>query len=112
VLRFKESVRVLFFGHQLTQVLAAACIWSMRTRVDVEVNSIDDPAPGRTSTTLHGDSLAVDLDTAGDKHADLVQLAEYLRRCMDPAFDVVLESDHVHVEYDAKRPRFERRRPI
>jgi hypothetical protein len=104
VLRFKPEVRIEFVGHQLTQIFAAACIWSMRARVDVEVNSVDDGAPGRAPATLHGDSLAVDLDTAGDRRDDLTRLAEYLRRSLAAGFDVVLESQHVHVEYDPHRP--------
>lgn len=104
MLRFKPEVRIEFLGHQLAQMFAAACIWSMRRRVDVEVNSVDDRAPGRASNTLHGDSIAVDLDTIGDRRDDLTGLAEYLRRQLAPGFDVVLEKDHVHVEYDPRRP--------
>lgn len=104
MLRFKPEVRIEFLGHQLTQILATACIWSMRRRIDVEVNSVDDAAPGRASTTLHGDSVAVDLDTFGDRRDDLNGLAEYLRRQLAAGFDVVLEADHVHVEYDPHRP--------
>lgn len=104
MLRFASTVRIEFLGHPLTQILASACIWSMRARVDVAVNSVDDTAPGRSSATLHGDSLAVDLDTAGDRPDDLKRLGEYLRHQLAPGFDVVLEADHVHVEYDAHRP--------
>jgi hypothetical protein len=104
VLRFKPDVRIVFVGHQLSQILASACIWSLRARVDVEVNSVDDSAPGRSSLSLHGDSLAVDLDTAGDRRDDLNRLAEYMRRNLAIGFDVVLEADHVHVEYDPHRP--------
>lgn len=104
MLRVKPDVRIVEFTTPLAQAFAAATSWSLRTRIDVEVNSVDDDAAGRGASTLHGASLAVDLDTAGDRPADTHALAEHLRRALPPGFDVVLEGDHVHVEYDLHRP--------
>lgn len=107
--QFKPEVRVYAFTPQLTCVLALAAHWSLRTRVGVEVNSIDDGAPGRVGDTLHGYSLAIDLDTVGDKLPDLQDLAEFLRRTLDPQYDLVWEGNHVHVEWDVHRPALMRR---
>lgn len=104
MLRFRADVRIEFLNHHLAAVFAAACVWSLRARVDVEVNSVNDGAAVHMPGSLHSFDLALDLDTIGDRPADIRRLAEYLRRHLDPGFDVVLESDHVHVEYDARRP--------
>src|SRR5262249_55424995 len=108
-LRFKPEVRITYLTEQLTTVLLLASLWSLRTRIDVEVNSIDDGAPGRVGNTLHGYSLAVDLDTVGDKQPELDELAEYLRRTLNPQYDCVWEGNHVHVEWDARRGPLMRR---
>lgn len=104
MIRFKPEVRIRRFRRELADVLEEASYWSLVERVDVEINSVDDSAPDRSATTLHGSSLAVDLDTAGDKATDTRALADHLRRTLPPGYDVILESDHVHVEWDMKRP--------
>lgn len=104
MLRIKAEVRIRVWRPQLAELFGAATEWSLVNRVDVEVNSVDDPAPDRSATTLHGLSLAVDFDTVGDKPAETLALAEYLRRVLPPQYDLVFEGDHVHVEWDAHRP--------
>jgi hypothetical protein len=103
-LRFKPEVRVIYLTEQLADVLQLAALWSLRSRIDVEVNSIDDGAAVHIADTLHGCSLAVDLDTVGDKQPETRELAEWLRRTLDPQYDLVWEGNHVHVEWDAHRP--------
>lgn len=103
-LRFKPEVRIVYLNSYLTHVFEAACLWSLRSRVDVEVNSVDDGAGVHLATSLHGWSLAVDLDTVADKPNETRELAEYLRRALPAGYDVIFETDHVHVEYDTHRP--------
>jgi hypothetical protein len=103
MMRFKTEVRVRAWSAPLVEVLSQAALWSLIARVDVEVNSIDDGAAVHLATSLHGWSLAVDLDTVGDKPAETEQLADYLRRVLHPQYDLVFEGDHVHVEWDAHR---------
>lgn len=104
MLRFKPEVRVVFFTEQLAELFQVVTLWSFRARVDVEVNSIDDGGDVHKIGTLHGKSLAADLDTVGDKPADTLALAEYLRVMLPPQWDVIFEGDHVHVEWDTRRP--------
>ena len=103
MLRFRPEVQIRRLDERLATILREAAYWSETANVDVEINSIDDPAPDRSPATLHGRSLAVDLDTIGDKPADLHALADSLRVWLDPQYDILLESDHVHVEWDARR---------
>src|SRR6202007_62499 len=104
MIRFKPEVRIVMLTEQLATVLVQAALWSLRTRVEVEVNSVDDGPNIHMQQTLHGYSLAVDLDTAGDKADETEELAQVLRRALDPQSDVLLESTHVHVEGAARRP--------
>lgn len=108
MMRFKPDVRVRLCRDELALVLREASQWSLLERIDVEVNSIDDGADVHMAASLHGRSLAVDLDTVGDKAADTQALAEHLRRALPPGYDVLLEADHVHVEYDTHRPPLRR----
>lgn len=110
MLRFKPDVRIGFFTEQLGELFRALTVWSSRRRVDAVINSINDPAPDRAATTLHVFDLAGDVDTDGNRPADLESLEEYLRVTLPPQYDVVFEGDHIHVEWDARRGP-SRRRP-
>lgn len=100
MIRFKPEVRIVYFNQKLAHILQAACVWSLQERIDVEINSIDDSKHG--VKTLHGKSMAMDLDTVGDKPQDLKLLYEYLVVFLGRDYDVILEKDHVHVEYDPR----------
>lgn len=101
MIKFKPEVRIRSFNMKLAEILLHAGIWSTWNRIDVEVNSVDDSDHG--AATLHGWSLAADLDTEADRPSDLESLYQYLRRFMPEGFDVIHEKDHVHVEWDVKR---------
>lgn len=101
MVRFKPEVRIAYFHPRLAEILEYASVWSLRAGIDVEVNSINDSQHG--ATTLHVYDLAVDLDTAGDKPADLSKLYAWMARYLPAGYDVLNEGDHVHVEIDAGR---------
>lgn len=101
MLRFKSEVRFGFFDERAGLVLHYASVWSLAAHVDVEVNSAWDSIHGATS--LHPADLAWDLDTNGDKVEDLKLLARYLANRLPAGYDVVIERDHVHVEFDMRR---------
>lgn len=101
MLRFESNVRIVYFTEQLARVFHLASVWSLVERIDVVVNSVDDGTHG--ARTLHGFSLAPDLDTEGDRPEHLPKLHGYLARHLPDPFDVVLEPTHVHVEYDTRR---------
>jgi hypothetical protein len=105
MLKFKPEVRIGDFNCHLWRVLAECCLWSFRTHIDVEINSIEDGLKIHELDSLHRLSLAVDLDTDGDRAADLAELLEFLQRRLDPQYDIVYEATHVHVEWDAHRTR-------
>lgn len=52
--------------------------------------------------SLHYRGCAVDLRIRSVDSSDVVGLMAALRRCLGSDFDVVLEVDHIHIEYDPK----------
>ena len=103
MLRFKSEVRIGYFTDALATILRVASTWSALRQVDVQINSIADPAPGRAPTTLHPWDLAVDCDPIGNVRIDRHALGEYFRVQLPDGYDVVFESSHIHVECDAHR---------
>jgi hypothetical protein len=103
MLQFKPEVRIVDGAEPLWPVLRECCIWSLRTGVGVEVNSIDDGVAVHMATSLHSFDLALDVDTLGDNATETAALGAWLARRLHPQYDVVLEGDHVHVEWDAHR---------
>lgn len=103
MLRFKPEVRIGMFNPHLAELLTIATTWSAQHKVDVQVNSIADAAPGRVADSLHPFDLAIDIEPLGNTPADRQSLAEFFRRWAGDHFDVVFESSHVHVEWDMHR---------
>lgn len=103
MLSFKAEVRIVDLSDPLVALLRAAAVWSLRSGVRVEVNSIDDGPGIHKPGTLHGWSLAADLDTDGDRIADTRALGGYLQRVLPAPWDVVIEDDHIHAEWDMHR---------
>src|SRR5687767_14049335 len=103
MLRFKPEVRIEWFHPQRADVLMYCTVWSLRMGVDVEINSIQDGAGIHKTDSLHSYGLALDIDTVMLRLDDLVNLTDYLRRLLPTQYDVIFVTDHVHVEWDARR---------
>jgi hypothetical protein len=75
---------------------------------DLVVTSTTDGehAGDGSGNSLHPSGLAADLRTHDFTAAIATNVATALRTILSPfGFDVVLESDHIHVEYDPKAGR-------
>lgn len=106
MIHFKQEVEIRSFSYALMPIFINASMWSDRTGISVHISSIDDGAhPGSTTnTTDHGLSLAVDMNVDTLKPADLENLYQYLRKTMPRDYDVIAETDHVHIQWDVHRP--------
>jgi hypothetical protein len=106
MIHFKPEVQIGFFRTQLLCMLLNASMFSNRTGINLHVSSIDDGThPGSaTNTTDHGLSLAMDLNVDSGKAEDREALYQYLRKVMPRDYDVIAETDHVHVQWDIHRP--------
>ncbi len=54
--------------------------------------------------SMHYSGSAVDLRTRHVPAQDLPNLVTRIRECLGEDFDVVLETDHLHAEFQPKRP--------
>lgn len=101
--RYVASVR---FGDLQPQLLfglwVAAQVYAKHGAVEMWITSLDDSRHSRGS--LHYRGLAVDLRTrslpGGSLGRVAQEIAAELGRRLAPGFDVVLEADHLHLEYD------------
>jgi hypothetical protein len=107
MLRFKPEVRIGVLTAPLSEILYHASVWSVRTSVDVEINSVNEHVAGRLVNSLHYVDLAADLDTVGDRTPDTEALRDYLTQVLPPGYDVVYEvkgdARWIHVEWDTRR---------
>lgn len=63
------------------------------------ITSGSDEHPKRLAWTLHDDGLAVDLRHPGLNAARMVNWHDDIVDALGPEYDIVVEKDHVHVEY-------------
>ncbi len=101
MVRFSPTFRLGVLHLEIALVLHHASLWSRLAGVDLVVNCGSNGT--HTPGTLHPWDLALDLDTDGDRAVDTAQLHGYLARILPRDYDVVLETDHVHVEFDPHR---------
>jgi hypothetical protein len=53
--------------------------------------------------SLHYKGAAIDLRTKNVPHpAELKQIVDRIKQCLGVDYDVVVETDHLHIEYDPK----------
>ncbi len=71
--------------------------------VELVITSGTDGKHGLHNATLHSAGLALDIRSRDLKTPDRVYaVADKIRATLPPAYDVVVEGDHIHVEYDPK----------
>lgn len=105
MLQLKTSVKLT--GLQPQMVLAALIADSLyeRSSLLLRITSANDSThkPG----SKHYDGLALDLGTKledGSQYTNIlkVNLASELRLALGPEYDVVVEANHLHIEFDPK----------
>ena len=100
-------VKIDYFDFRTGQLLEVVNEWSRRNGKAVTVNAIDNGTHGNNGTafTFHGLSLAWDFGVIGSRKIDFDSLADYLKMRLFLEYEVLVESDHIHVEWDTKRGR-------
>jgi hypothetical protein len=81
------------------QLIDLAC-WGITGREAVITSAKDR---SHQPNSKHYNGLAVDIRTRGISDADLGMLLAYLIASLGRSWDVVLEPNHMHIEYDPKR---------
>jgi hypothetical protein len=54
--------------------------------------------------SLHYTGAAIDVRTHDVPVAQLQQIVTHIRECLGGDFDVLLETDHIHIEFQPKQP--------
>jgi len=104
MLSFAPAVRVAIFPSRLYDVLALSCDWSLKSRVNVQLRSVEDAPSVDRLPTLRGLELVVELTVALDTPPLRKGFGDYLRRHLDTTYEVVTAEDHVRVEWGAHLP--------
>lgn len=102
MLKLKSDVKVAGMRPELMLALSVAESVYATKGYDLTVTSICDGTHSRTS--LHYCGCAADLrtrDIAPDHHKPL---ADEIQAALGSDYDVVLEGDHIHVEFQPKGP--------
>lgn len=83
---------------EISRVLILALVWSVQEDKVIDINSLNDS--GHMVGSLHYQDWAIDLDIAGDNKVDLEKLGMFLISTLPEEYDVVVNWDHVHIEWD------------
>lgn len=103
-MKLKTGVDPVALAPQLLLALYVADgIWR-ELGEELVVTSLNDSKHSHTS--LHYAGMAADLRTRYFSPAQVNNAAARLREALgtNPSYDVVVESDHIHLEYQPKRP--------
>ncbi len=87
-------------GLQPQMALAYTIISKCYGMYDCVITSGSDSKHGPNS--LHYSGRALDIRTRHLAGQALQAIVDKVKECLGPQFDVVLESDHLHVEFDPK----------
>lgn len=98
-IRLKSNVRLSDFSSQA--LLAVMVSWSIYAQSGAEefvLTSVNDSVHGKNS--LHGSGDAFDCRIWVLEEDVRQTVADEIGRSLGEDFDVILESDHIHIEYD------------
>ena len=102
-MQLKEGVHPHGIEPELVLGLTIAnSVWRDLKLPDLVVTSLLDGA--HSSTSLHYAGAAADLRTNNLEPAELATAAAELKRRLGRHYDVLIEVDHIHLEYQPRRP--------
>lgn len=103
MIHHKDTVDFRVFSVQiLYAIIIAEQVWKEQN-LDLWITSVSDSVGDRVKTSLHPSGLAFDMRILPKLgHNDTINklLADNLRTRLGPQYDVVLETDHIHCEFD------------
>lgn len=101
MIRFKQGTKTFGIRPELIMaILVAEGIYEQYT-TDIVITSVNDGRHSRTS--LHYSGNAVDLRTRELPEVKAQEVGEEIRNSLTSEYDVVVETDHIHIEFQPKR---------
>lgn len=97
-MKFKDGVVLALLPGMSTALPWIDAVHQRLFRRDATVTSGADGS--HEPESLHYKGLAIDLRTRDLTGAESLLLVHALREALDTNYDVVLESDHIHIEFD------------
>lgn len=105
-MKIKKGVILAGLRMEMRAVLIVADrIWSINGKELVVTSGLDS---AHTAGSLHYYGYAVDLRTRYFDKRKIDKVVFELNEALDENYDVILHSNHIHVEYDVLRVRGER----
>ena len=95
-------IKIREFNFRTYNLLQCIDDWSKLNNIPVNINAIDNGIHGANNTkfTFHGKSLAWDIGPNNFSETDSISLAKYLQLRLPAPYQVVIEKDHIHIEWD------------
>jgi len=104
VLRIKQGVTLHGLSpHMTLAVIAVKDIYDRKGK-DVVITSGNDGKHSVTSKHYVGNALDFRTNNLDDPAGEGPQIVTELNKALGRDFDVLFEGDHIHIEYDPKRP--------
>ncbi len=98
IVKMKEGVVMVGTSHTLFEIIRVARqVYSALDKAVVITSGIDG---SHRKDSLHYVGKALDLRTRHLTHDEKNEVRDEMRAKLGDNYDVVLESDHLHVEYD------------
>ena len=101
MIHIKPGVSLASLKPQMVLLIAIADGVFAKRNVECIVTSADEGTHGRGSAHFTG--FAVDLRTRTLEPGDRSQVAHEIRYAAGESYDIVLEGDHIHCEYQPKK---------
>jgi len=102
MLLLKPGVRVAGLRPEILLAVIAAERVCAEMGVDCVVTACVDGV--HQAGSLHYCGLAVDLRSRDFRPGDADKAITRIKQCLGADYDVVLENDHIHIEFDQKQP--------
>ena len=102
--KLKDKTVNIYGLHPMMQIanMQAAVIWNLWGQMLV-ITSANDGKHGENS--FHPKGRACDYRTRYFPEFQIEDIAQNLRDWLGPDYDVVVESDHIHCEFDPQNPK-------
>jgi hypothetical protein len=102
ILQMKLKAGVLLENVSWRMFWAALVVDSVFSRYDVETVITSGVDGSHSAASLHYQGLALDFRTRDLPAQQLGTIKASIQRELGASYDVVIESDHLHIEYDPK----------
>lgn len=101
MIHFKSTVDFRILQPQTVLAIMVADQQLPSPALSTFITSICDDAPGRLPTSLHKTGFAIDIRLLATDSLNQAWVAN-IKRILDHDYDVILEKDHIHIEFQPK----------